>query len=154
MSKKDNIPAMHQREELFKLFNNLNEKDRMIKSINAEPQTVDEVANKWKINNKIMNLFVNKIEQDTKLKSKYAICLIIILSIQLILLNTWFALMGIGVIKFANSTFNIFITGGLAEVFVLVRVIVKYLFNDNLSDLLKLVIRTSNYTNNKKKNNN
>lgn len=153
---KENIPANStDRAHVIELFNslNLNEKDRMQKSITTKPQTVDEIANKWKINNKIMTLFAEKIEQDTKLKSRYAIWLIVVLIVQLIALNTWFVLMGLNIIKIENSTFNIFITGGLAEVFILIRVIVKYLFNDNLSELLKLIIRTNSYKSSKNKNN-
>lgn len=153
MSSKNN-PAEITNNDILKIFDNLKDKDKFEKSTKSEPQTVDEIANKWQINNKIMNLFADKIGEDTKLKSRYARWLIIILAIQLGVLNLWFLLKGIGIINFANSTFNIFITGGIAEVFLLVRVIVKYLFSDNLSELLKLVIRTSNMNNNDKFNKN
>ena len=70
--------------------------------------------------------------------------LIILLIVMVIALNVWFVLKGIGILNFSDSTFNIFITGGLAEIFVLVKIIVTYLFNDNLTDLLKLILDRNN----------
>lgn len=150
MSKnKSNLnPAKH--EDIERLFINLKDKDKLTSSVATKPQNIDEVANKWVLNNKIMELFADKIKDDGELKGKYALALIIILIIQLLLLNIWFVLKGAGVLTFSDSTFNIFITGGLAEIFVLIRLIVKYLFNDNLTELLKLVIRMSNLEKNKK----
>ena len=145
-------PAKTEAEEILrinKLLSGLNDGDKMTKSVEAKPQNVDEVANKWKINNKIMDLFSEKIANDTKLKGRYATALIIILAIQLVLLNTWFVMKGLQKLSIADSTFNIFISGGIAEVFLLVRIIVKYLFSDNLSDLLKMVIRVNNIGANK-----
>lgn len=154
---KDKInPAKQEKkiEEINNLFKNLKDKDKLTSSVNAKPQTVDEVANKWEMNKKIMDLFAKKIEKDTVLKSKYAVILIKLLVLQLALLNVWFVLKGMGKISFADTTFNIFITGGLAEIFILIRIIVKYLFSDNLSDLLKVIIRLNNMGNNKKNNKN
>lgn len=147
-NKNNSNPAKHV--DIENLFKNLKEKDKLTSSVATKPQNVDEVANKWVLNNKIMELFADKIKDDGELKGKYALALIIILIIQLLLLNIWFVLKGAGVLTFSDSTFNIFITGGLAEIFVLIRFIVKYLFNDNLTELLKLVIRMSNLEKNKK----
>lgn len=147
-NKSNSNPAKHV--DIENLFKNLKEKDKLTSSVATKPQNVDEVANKWVLNNKIMELFADKIKDDGELKGKYALALIIILIIQLLLLNIWFVLKGAGVLTFSDSTFNIFITGGLAEIFVLIRLIVKYLFNDNLTELLKLVIRMSNLEKNKK----
>ena len=54
---------------------------------------------------------------------------------------------------YSDSTFNIFITGGIAEVFVLVRVIVKYLFKDNLTNALNIILENNNQVKYHKKNN-
>lgn len=70
---------------------------------------------------------------------------------QLIALITIFVLQGIGLLSYSDVSFNIFVTGGIAEVYVLVRVIVKYLFNDNLTDLLKIILRANNIYGNKSK---
>ena len=115
---------------------------------------LSELDNKWNMNNKILELFSTNIEKDQNLKEKYAIALIIILGIQLVALIAIFVLKGCNVLNYSDSTFNIFITGGIAEVFILVRVIVKYLFTDNLTDALKIILESNNKGNlNKNKNN-
>ncbi len=137
-------------EKINKLLDELSDTDKITKSVDSKPQTVDEVANKWEINKKIMELFEDRMKNDSELKKGYAKILIGILIVQLLALNTWFGLKGFKIIDFADSTFDIFITGGIAEVFALVGIIVRYLFNDNLSDLLKLVIRVTNINSNVK----
>ena len=60
------------------------------------------------------------------------------------ILLTIFILQGAGILNYKDSTLNIFISGGIAEIYVLVRVIVKYLFKDNLTETLKIIISTNN----------
>lgn len=105
---------------------------------------VDEVKKKWDMNDKIVELFVDNIGQDQTLRNRYAIILIVILAILLVALITIFVLKGAGVLNYSDTTFNIFVSGGIAEVFLLVRVIVKYLFKDNLTEALKIIITTNN----------
>lgn len=107
--------------------------------------TIDEVNKKWNTNDKITNLFAIKIEKDTELKGTYAKILIGILIFQLVVLNVLFVLKGCGALHFSDTTFNIFITGGIAEIFILVRTIVKYLFSDDLTELLKIILKANNY---------
>ena len=143
MSKKN--PAKGTEENLefiMKLFENSKE---IKKETNKEAnKPVDELSNTWSLNAKVTELFETKINSDTKLKRRYAMALIILLIVMVIALNVWFVLKGIGILNFSDSTFNIFITGGLAEIFVLVKIIVTYLFNDNLTDLLKLILDRNN----------
>ncbi len=143
MSKKN--PAKGTEENLefiMKLFENSKEiKEETNKEAN---KPVDELSNTWSLNAKVTELFETKINSDTKLKRRYAMALIILLIVMVIALNVWFVLKGIGILNFSDSTFNIFITGGLAEIFVLVKIIVTYLFNDNLTDLLKLILDRNN----------
>ena len=143
MSKKN--PAKGTEENLefiMKLFENSKEiKQETNKEAN---KPVDELSNTWSLNAKVTELFETKINSDTKLKRRYAMALIILLIVMVIALNVWFVLKGIGILNFSDSTFNIFITGGLAEIFVLVKIIVTYLFNDNLTDLLKLILDRNN----------
>ncbi len=96
------------------------------------------------MNDKIIALFADNISKDQTLKEKYAIILIIILSIQLLALIVIFILRGVDILKYSDSTFNIFVSGGIAEVFVLVRVIVKYLFKDNLTNSLNIILENNN----------
>ena len=116
-----------------------------------ENKTIDEVSKKWNMNEKILETFVGNIAEDQKLKQRYATILIGVLIFQLIALITIFVLQGIGLLSYSDVSFNIFVTGGIAEVYVLVRVIVKYLFNDNLTDLLKIILRANNIYGNKSK---
>lgn len=126
-------------------------------SDNEDTKPIDEVSKKWNMNDRILELFSDTIERDQELKEKYAIILIIILCIQLIALITVFILKGCGLLSYSDSTFNIFISGGIAEVFILVRVIVKYLFKDNLTNALNTILENNNKIkqtkNNKYKNN-
>lgn len=114
---------------------------------NTKP--IDELSKKWNMNDRIIELFAKNMSKDQILKERYAIILIIILGIQLIALVTIFILKGCNVLKYSDSSFNLFISGGIAEVFILVRVIVKYLFKDNLTDSLNIILKMNNkkYTN-------
>ena len=132
-------------EDIIKIFDKQNDLKSQEKN-----NTIDEVNKKWNTNDRITNLFADKIEKDTKLNGRYAVILIGILIFQLIILNIIFILKGAGVLKFADSTFNIFITGGIAEIFVLVKTIVKSLFNDDLTELLKIILKANNYKANNK----
>ena len=126
--------------EIQKIFDKQNDLKPQDK-VNA----IDEVNKKWITNDRITNLFADKIEKDTNLKGKYAIILIGILIFQLVILDILFVLKGCGILNFADSTFNIFITGGIAEIFVLVKTIVTSLFNDDLTELLKIILKANNY---------
>lgn len=115
---------------------------------------INEVYKKWSMNERIIELFANNMERDQKLKEKYAVILIRILAIELVALIVIFILRGCNVLIYSDSTFNIFITGGIAEVFVLVRVIVKYLFKDNLTNPLNIILENNNKIKYKKNKNN
>lgn len=147
MIEEKNNPARNEIERLFDLKTEIKQMKNQ-----EETKPIDEITKRWGMNDKLIDLFADKIEVEKELKNKYAIYLIWILIAQLVLLNVWFALKGFGVISFSDTTFNIFISGGLAEVFLLVRVIVKYLFKDNLSELLKILVRTNNGANQRRNN--
>lgn len=147
MSKNIENPAELTKDEykkqLLKMFISKNE---IIQNKEMEEtKAIDEASKKWDTNDTITNLFADKIKKDTELKGKYAIILIIILIFQLVVLNFLFILKGLGSLEFSDTTFNIFITGGIAEIFLLVRTIVKYLFSDDLTELLKIILKANNY---------
>lgn len=157
----NNIPAKGTKDKyeeiIMKMFNPHNE---VIEVDDKKERPVDEASRKWKMNDQILELFTDNIERDQDLKEKYAIILIIILAIQLLALITIFVLKGYGILVYSDSSFNLFITGGIAEVFVLVRVIVKYLFKDNLTNALNIILENNNkvksnekYENNKNQKN-
>lgn len=138
------IPAKGTKDKYEIIMEMFNSHNKVLEADDKEEKPIDEVSKKWSMNDRILELFANNIEKDQNLKEKYAIILIIILAIQLIALITIFALKGCGVLSYSDSTFNLFITGGIAEVFVLVRVIVKYLFKDNLTNALNIILENNN----------
>lgn len=150
MSQKE--PAI-QTEDKYKL-EILEKLNKMPKEDLSKTQRLSEFDNKWNMNNKIIELFENNIEKDQKLRFVYAIILVVILGLELIALITIFILAGCEILEYSDTTFNLFVTGGIAEVFVLVRVIVKYLFKDNLTNALNIILENNNKSKYKKKNNN
>ncbi len=137
-------PSM-QEEFIQQILLKFNPKNEITKVEKEEKSSyVNEISKKWNMNDRILELFANNIEKDQKLKEKYAIILIVILAIQLVALIVIFILKGRGILNYSDSTFNLFITGGIAEVFVLVRVIVKYLFKDNLTSALNIILENNN----------
>ena len=157
MSNKSKAPVTKTTKDDFKqeVLNVFNSKNK-IKNVKVEePNTpIDEAKKKWNMNEKILSLFAENIQRDQQLKEKYAIILIKMLKIQLYALLLIFVLKGFGVISYSDSTFNIFITGGIAEIFILVRVIVKYLFKDNLTNALNIILENNNQIKYPRKNHN
>lgn len=96
--------------------------------------------NKWQVYKDIANIFTERSKNDNELKEKYSKKLIKILVFQLILMNIIFILGGTGILNYSDTTFNIFVTATIAEVFSLVTIIVKYLFTDNLTKLLSNIL--------------
>lgn len=136
---KDNVET-----NVNKLFDKLDNKKRVYSEIKIKSKPIDEATKKWDMNDKIVDLFKERIEKDNILKVKYAKNLIHILIFQLIALNVLFVMKGLGFLNYSEMSFNIFITGGIAEIYVLVRVIVKYLFKDNLTESLNIILENNN----------
>ena len=139
---KNNSAKKDYKQLIFDVLEKSKEKQEIEPEVKNTP--IDQVKKTWDMNDKIIELFVKNIDQDQKLRSKYAMILIIILGIELIALITIFCLKGVKILNYSDATFNIFISGGIAEIFILVRVIVKYLFKDNLGEVLKIIIETNN----------
>lgn len=157
MSNKSKAPVTKTTKDDFKqeVLNVFNSKNKITNVKVEEPNTpIDEAKKKWNMNEKILSLFAENIQRDQQLKEKYAIILIKMLKIQLYALLLIFVLKGFGVISYSDSTFNIFITGGIAEIFILVRVIVKYLFKDNLTNALNIILENNNQIKYPRKNHN
>lgn len=156
MGQKTNIPAEDTKENIRKMFDSKDRVSKVNEYKSEQIKPINEINKKWDMNDRIVDLFTKNISKDQALREKYAIILIIILSLELIALIVIFILKGANVLNYSNSTFNLFITGGLAEVFVLVRLIVQYLFKDNLTNALNIILENNNpikrYTNNYNKN--
>ena len=156
MEQKVNIPAEEAKENIKRIFDSKDKVTKINENKDEKIIPINEINKKWDMNDRIVDLFIKNIVTDQNLRQKYAVILIIILSIELIALILIFILKGLNILNYSDSTFNLFITGGIAEVFVLVRVIVKYLFKDNLTKALKIILENNNpikrYTNNYNKN--
>lgn len=156
MSNKNKTPATVTKddyiEKTLEIFNSKNKITNIKLQENNAP--IDEANKKWIMNERILDLFSDNIERDQDLKENYAIILIVMLTVQLIALLVIFILKGNGVLSYSDSTFNLFITGGIAEIFVLVRVIVKYLFKDNLTNALNIILENNNQVKYEKNNRN
>ena len=140
---KNKNPAIEANEEYKKeILKNFEDKPKKLEA--DKKQHISGFTNIWNMNNKIVELFAKNIEKDQKLRFVYAIILVVILGVELIALITIFILSGCGVLTYSDATFNLFITGGIAEVFVLVRVIVKYLFKDSLTNALNIILDNNN----------
>lgn len=156
MEQKVNIPAEEAKENIKRIFDSKDKVTKINENKDEKIIPINEINKKWDMNDRIVDLFIKNIVTDQNLRQKYAVILIIILSIELIALILIFILKGLNILNYSDSTFNLFITGGIAEVFVLVRVIVKYLFKDNLTKALNIILENNNpikrYTNNYNKN--
>ena len=133
------------RETMIQIFESLKDDDKIKENSENIPKSIDEVSRKWKLNDQVVDLFSNSINKDIKLKEKYALVLVLMLGMQLIALDGVFIASGRGFLNFSDLSFNIFITGTLGEIFCLVVVIVKYLFKDNLSESLKIILKSTNF---------
>lgn len=156
MGQKINIPAEDAKENIKKIFDSKDKVTRVNESKNEKIIPINEINKKWDMYDRIIDLFIKNIDTDQKLRQKYAVILIIILSIELGALILIFILKGLNILNYSDSTFNLFIAGGIAEVFILVKVIVEYLFKDNLTNALNIILENNNpikkYTNNYNKN--
>ena len=132
------------KEDLLRIFNSKNKVSKVNTNNSQDVKPINEINKKWAMNDKILDIFVKKIDEDQELRKKYATILIMILAIELVALILIFVLKGLDILHYSDTTFNIFITGGIAEVFILVRIIVKYLFKDNLTNALNIILENNN----------
>lgn len=132
------------KEDLLKIFNSKNKVSKVNTNNSQNVKPINEINKKWAMNDKIIDIFVKNIDEDQELRKRYATILIIILAIELVALILIFVLKGLDILHYSDTTFNIFITGGIAEIFVLVRIIVKYLFKDNLTNALNIILENNN----------
>lgn len=148
------LPATETNEEIQKtVLEKINNKKEIINPNNT--QYSNDIDNIWNINNRIVKLYEDNIEKDREMRQIYAKILFGILIADLIALIIIFILVGCDVLNYSDFAFNLFITGGIAEVFVLVKIIIEYLFKDNLTGALNIILTNNNkFKNNYNKKNN
>lgn len=143
---KKSITQKKYEESLKNIFNSLNEK-QTAKEKNDKFESLDEVSERLKMTRETADVFLENAKSDRKWKNIYAKILLIILIIQILSVNIIFILVGFSIMNYSDSTFNIFITGTLIEIIAVIRLVVKYLFSDNISATFDKVLEK-----NKKKN--
>lgn len=126
-------------DELNTIFDTLNKKN-LVKEEFDTTVTFDEARQRYELDSKVINTFIKNAEEDRKLKHTYASKLMNVFCIQLIMYNFIFILVGLKILHFESSTLNIFITGGVVEIIVIIKIIVSYLFKDNVTEALKNVL--------------
>ena len=131
--------------KLSNIFLTLKNKQKYDDDI-KETYSLEEASVRLDLDTKAINAFINEAKQNSELKKVYAIILLLIFILQLIAFNTIFILAGLNILAFTETTLNVFVTGGLIEVIALITIIVKYLFNDNITESLNNILK-----NNKKK---
>lgn len=114
MAQKVNIPAEETKENIKKLFDSKDKVTKINENNNEKIIPINEINKKWDMNDRIIDLFIKNIGTDQDLRQKYAVILIVILSIELIALILIFVLKGLNILDYSDSTFNLFITGGIA----------------------------------------
>lgn len=105
-----------------------------------ERQSFDEVQEKLKTHSQVREAFSNNAKTDRILKIIYGIILLILLVLEIVVVNVIFILGGLGILQYSDITFDIFIGGSLIEVVLIVKIVVKYLFTDNITKPLNSMI--------------
>lgn len=135
----EQIATKENNTELNYIFNSVKD-ESPIKTEKIESITMDEAKARLTLDSDVIHTFTNVIEKDQELKSKYAIGLIVAFIIQLIAYNFIFFLVGLGKLKFGEITLDLYVTGGIIEVIATIKIIVSYLFKDNITEPLKHVL--------------
>ena len=125
--------------QLRGIFKNLDNNNVMVGD-KHESLPIDETKERLLLDSDVIHTFTGVIEKDQDLKSKYAKWLIIIFVIQLVAYNLIFILVGLHVLKFSEVTLDLYIGGGILEVIATIKIIVSYLFKDNITESLKNIL--------------
>ena len=121
------------------IFKNLDSNNVMVGD-KFESLPIDETKERLLLDSDVIHAFTDVIEKDQDLKSKYAKWLIIIFAIQLVAFNLIFILVGLRVLKFSEITLDLYVGGGIIEVIATIKIIVSYLFKDNITESLKNIL--------------
>jgi hypothetical protein len=89
----------------------------------------------------IINAWKQQQTQDREIRRVYANWLMVVMSLQIVVINVIFILIGCGLLKFEQWTANVFITAVFAEISALVLLVVKYLFPATADKILDLIDR-------------
>lgn len=126
--------------KLSDIYSSLREQDIAKEKEDVKGESIDEAAERLKLDTEVIHSFTENAQEDRNLKKKYAIILVWLLFIQVIFFNSVFILCGLGILNYSEKILEIYIGGGLIEIVSLVSIIVKYLFQDNISVSLNNIL--------------
>ena len=127
--------------QLSRIYQQLDQNKKITNSSIQKSEALDEARERLKYDGKVIQAFTQTTREDRDLKKNYAILLIGTFIFQLIVFDVFFFLCGLHILKFSDATLNIYITGGIIEIVLLIKIIVSDLFKDNITDPLKTVIK-------------
>ncbi len=125
--------------KLTDIFDSL-KKDEAVKAEKVKTESLDEAKERLFLDSEVIHTFTNNMKEDQKLKKIYASILLVVFIVQIIVFNVFFVLIGLGIFDFDNSTLNIYIISAILEVIFLIKIIVSYLFKDNITTPLSHVL--------------
>ena len=125
--------------EVSSAFDELEDTDRVCDD-NSQTKSFDEVKESFELKRKAVDTFSDNITTNIEIKRNYSFILIITLGIQFLALDTIFILVGCNVLQYSKTTLNLFLTIGFLELIGLVTIVVKYVFADNISESLKIIL--------------
>jgi hypothetical protein len=98
-----------------------------------------DIQERGKHHRTIVNAWKQQQDQDRKMRKLYATWLMLAMSVQVVVVNIIFVLIGCGVLKYEPWTANTFVMAVFAEVSALVLLVVKYLFPSTSDKILELI---------------
>lgn len=107
---------------------------------NPQTKSFDEVKESFELKRKAVDTFSDNITSNIEIKKEYSKKLIFLLVTQFLALDVIFVLVGFGILKYSDFTLNLFLTVGFLELVGLVTIVVKYVFADNISESLKVIL--------------
>ena len=125
--------------ELTDIFDSL-KKDEAVKDEKVKRESLNEAKERLLLDSEVIHAFTNNMKEDQKLKKIYASILLVIFIIQIIAFNAFLVFIGLGTLNYDNSTLNNYIIGAILEIIFLIKIIVSYLFKDNITIPLSNVL--------------
>lgn len=77
----------------------------------------------------VLDSWSNQKTEERKLRKLYALCFVVILAIQIIMMNVVYILIGCEVLKVGEAQFNVFYISMFGEIAAFVLIVTRYLFH-------------------------
>ena len=90
---------------------------------------LQEARDKSRKLHSVLESWATQKSEERKLRKLYALCFMLILIIQIILLNVVFVLIGRNVLNISEVQFNVFFVSMFGEITAFALIVTKYLFN-------------------------